>query len=450
MDVGPDGSLRLRDVPLRSIVERFGSPVHVVDVAALDRNIAEALADRSSADVFYSYKTNPVPAVLRRMHDRGVGAEVISAYELWLALELGVPGDRIIYNGPAKSAESLDRAVAVGALVNVNSTGDFTRLVEAAQRIGRPAITGIRVALPTMWGGQFGLRAGSDALAELVRQATEHPLIDLRALHVHRGFSMRTADDVARHASEVFCFCDELRQSTGWHPEQIDLGGSLCTPTVASIPPRQFRLNRAFGSDLLPPDPGDCITVGAAAALVAELAERHFGAAGLNIPRLIIEPGRGLTGNTQLLLTTVLDVKLDGEVAHAVLDAGINIAEPTTSEYHQLLHVTKPTAPPTTSYRLTGPICTPADVLYQNWRLPTLEPGDVVAIMDTGAYFVPFSTSFSFPRPPVVAIDGASVELVRRGETFEDLVRLDEHLGPTAPPGSVDAVDPPDVATEEL
>ena len=91
----------------------------------LDEAATSALAPHQAgagADIFYSYKTNPVPAVLRRLHDRGIGAEVISPFELWLAIELGLPGDRIIYNGPAKSADSIRQAIDHDVhLVNANS-----------------------------------------------------------------------------------------------------------------------------------------------------------------------------------------------------------------------------------------------------------------------------------------------------------------------------------------
>ena len=152
----------------------------------------------------------------------------------------------------------------------------------------------------------------------------------------------------------------------------------------------------------------------------------HFRSRNLAPPRVILEPGRALTANTQLLLTTVLDVKDDGELTHAVLDAGIEVAEPVSNEYHQLFSVSAPAAPSTTPYRLVGPICTPADVLYNNWRLPRLEPGHVLAIMDSGAYFVPFSTTFSFPKPAIAMQDGRNVVMCRRRESFEDMIALDE------------------------
>ncbi len=166
--------------------------------------------------------------------------------------------------------------------------------------------------------------------------------------------------------------------------------------------------------------------MGETAVLAATMVEAHADAAGVPMPRVLLEPGRALTGDTQFLLTTVLDVKDEGGLAHAVLDAGINVAEPVPNEYHQLFSASAPSADATIHYRLAGPICTPADVLYNDWRLPRLEPGHVLAIMDSGAYFVPFSTTFSFPKPAIVIQDGDVVAEVRRREQFEDIVRLDD------------------------
>jgi diaminopimelate decarboxylase len=249
--------------------------------------------------------------------------------------------------------------------------------------------------------------------------------VELVGLHFHRGGTIRTPTDLDHHLHQVLAYCDHLHEVTGWYPEILDVGGSLACPTVAALPARQYRLNRAFGSDLLPPDPAGCVTLGQAAELIAGAVTDHAERRGVPRPVVFQEPGRAMTGDTQFLLTTVLDVKDDVSPTHAVLDAGINVAEPVLSEYHHLLSVTAAASSPSRSYRLAGPICTPADVLYYNWRLPKLSPGDVLAIMDSGAYFIPFSTSFSFPRPAVVLVDGAGARLARRAETFDDLVDLD-------------------------
>jgi diaminopimelate decarboxylase len=375
--------------------------------------------------IFYSYKTNPVPEVLGIMHQSGIGAEVISPFELWLALALGVPGEKLIYNGPAKSTPSLRDAIQAGALlINANSLGEVKRIDEIANESDHIANLGIRVTLPGMWGGQFGLHHAADVI-EAVRMGVSSANVAMRGLHFHRGATMRTAEQFASYVEGVLEYCDLLREATGWSPSILDLGGSLACPTVAPVSRLQFRLNRALGSDLLPPDPSRCLLVGEASTMAWERIHEHFSALGVPDPVVVLEPGRALTGNTQLLLTSVLDVKPDDRLSYAILDAGINIAEPVTSEYHHLFDVTRPCDDSEHHYRLAGPICTPADVLYNDWRLPLLEPGRVLAIMDTGAYCVPFSTAFSFPRPSIVMLERGEVRELRSGETFADLVSLD-------------------------
>ncbi len=431
LSVGANGTLWSGDVDLAVLAGREGTPLHVARADLLDRNASAALgplraSPPAGADIFYSYKTNPVPGVLRRLHAGGVGAEVISPYELWLASRLGVPPQRVIYNGPAKSTESLRTAITDGVLlVNANSASEVALIARLAADERRTVSLGIRVALPGMWGGQFGIASGSDQLAAAVRTALGEPFVELRALHFHRGVTIRDHGTLAAYVQGIVGLCDSLRAATGWHPEILDIGGSLALPTVAPIPPRQFRLNRAVGTDLLAPDVTDCVSVADASRLAESAIEAHFAPAGLPAPRVILEPGRALTGDTQFLLTSVVDVKDDGGLAHAVLDAGINIAEPVRSEYHQIFSVSAPSARPTTPYRLVGPICTPADVLYNNWRLPRLAPGHVLAVMDSGAYFVPFSTSFSFPKPAIVMQDGDHVTTLRARETFADIVAQD-------------------------
>lgn len=427
LSIGDDGRLERRCLPLDGLTTRFGSPLHVVDGIALAerarRAVASSPAERPT--VFSSYKTNPVPGVLRILHDAGVGAEVISAYELWLAIRLGVPGERLIYNGPAKSPASLHTAVEHGVLaINANSTSELHLVRDAASAVGRRANVGLRVTLPGMWAGQFGIPSTSPRLLDAIESVRADDRLDLVALHAHRGGRIRTAGEFAAHVEQVVACCIELRDRTGWTPQLVDFGGSLATATVGNIGRREYRLNRALATDLLPPDPMDCLRVGDAAVMAQQMVDDRLGRD--TAVRAVLEPGRALTGDSQLLLTTVLGINDDGPIPHAILDAGINVAEPTSGEYHQVFHTQRPTAPATTSYRLVGPICTPGDVLYHHWRLPELQPGDVLAIMDSGAYFVPFSTSFSFPRPAIVVQHESGCTVTRAAETFEDLVRLDD------------------------
>jgi diaminopimelate decarboxylase len=142
-------------------------------------------------------------------------------------------------------------------------------------------------------------------------------------------------------------------------------------------------------------------------------------------PTVIVEPGRAITSNTQVLLLSVRVMKLR-KPPIAILDGGkMNITFPTAFEYHEVLAANKMREPADCNYRLVGRTCTPSDVVYDNKRLPALAEGDVIAVMDAGAYFTSFSSDFAFPRPSVVLADSGKETLLRERETFEGMVARD-------------------------
>jgi len=440
-----DGLLLLEGHALHGLLSTWGSPLHVVHGAALARNVnafaTTSPGARARCEVFYSYKTNPVPGVLRALHARGVGAEVISAYELWLALRLGVPPEKIIYNGPAKSEASIEEAIGRGVLLlNANHREEIDAIAGVARRVGKRARVGVRVVTALGWAGQFGVPiAGGEAIAAY-GAALAHPELEVVGLHSHIGRHIEDEALLRAFLDEVIAFLEELRQKLGLSPSIVDLGGSLEVPTIGPITSVAARLrtskaarlldgralNQALHADLMPPDPSARLSIAGYARTIVDVMEAYAARAGIPVPRLCVEPGRALTGNTQLLLTSVMTTKVDRDgLTYAILDAGINVAESAKHEYHQLFSANRYGAPPARTYRLCGPICTPEDILYSAWDLPELAPGDSLAICDAGAYFVPFATSFSFPQPAIVVIEDGKVELLRRAETFEDLVALD-------------------------
>ncbi|HLF78296.1 MAG TPA: pyridoxal-dependent decarboxylase [Dehalococcoidia bacterium] len=425
------GVLCLHGVDLRSLLERYGSPLHVVDAAKLDANVAAFLqtpaGSERGCEVYYSYKTNPIPGVLRRMHAQGIGAEVISAYELWLALKLGVAPEDIVYNGPAKSEASLVQAIEqqIG-LLNFNSRDEIAPFAALARRLGKRPRVGVRVAVPGGWAGQFGESLYDGAAKRAFEEALNHPELEVIALHAHLGSEIASAWQLEGFVRSVLAFSDELHQELGIELEVLNFGGSLACPTTVHLSQRELRLNSAFQADLLPRPPESVLSVRDYIAKVISLVEGHYYAAGRKRPRIFLEPGRAMTSNTQTLLCRTMITKSDGEMSYAILDAGINVAEPLRSEYHQLFPIGPAASDRSQTYRLAGPICTPADVLYHAWILPELRPGDGLAIMDSGAYFVPFATSFSFPQPAVLMLDQGRETLLRRGESFTDMIALDE------------------------
>lgn len=422
-----DGLAR-HGVVLEELATRHGTPLHVVDLAQLERNARGLLDARGPGGgrtrVFYSYKTNPVPGVLLYLHALGVGAEVVSPYELWLARALGVPGTDIIYNGPVKSAESLAMAIDLDvACLNANSLQDLHNIGAAAARARRRVRVGLRVTLGAGWRGQFGFAADSREQAVAIDYALAHEWIDLVGLHAHRGAWMRSAQEVRAHVEQLMAERDRLCAVYDLALPFVDVGGSLACPTVYGIGSLRHRLNRSLLM-ALPGNHDATLTPGDYARVVLETVAA---CARQNAPaEIVVEPGRGLTGDAQFMLCTVLDIKRDPDgFDYAILDAGIHNAESMRDEQHAVLPLAPGADAPMQRYRLTGPLCRPDDVLRYSVELPTLQVGDRLAIMDTGAYFVPLASSFSFGKPAVVGLGPEGSRVLREHERHADIVARD-------------------------
>lgn len=424
-----EGELAVSGVSLPGLAEQYGSPLHVVNAARLRQNarrfVAAAAAAPTRCDLFYSFKTNPVPAVISMLRAEGFGAEVISHYELWLAQQLGFTPDRIVYNGPVKSEASLRAAIESDILLlNLNHREELEPLVRVARELGRRPRVGVRVTVGGGWSGQFGTPAAGGLARQVFEEARASGALDVVGLHVHRGGMLRSEAEVTGFVDQALAFADELR-AAGIVLELINLGGSLASPSVRGLSDKELRNNRTFSSEIVAPRPEDALSIERHVALVSERVSAHFAGCGVPAPRLLLEPGRSVTSDAQLLLTRVHSLKSGGERDYAILDAGINLAESCRSEYHQLLVASPCAGRVSRLYALAGPICTPGDTIHWGARLPELHVGDSLAIMDAGAYFVPFSTSFSFPRPAIVTVDDGRAQVVRRAETFEDLLAFD-------------------------
>jgi len=429
LSASPSGALCLDGVSLPELAAQHGSPLHVVSASRLRRNAEQFLQTAAepgpSCEVFYSYKTNPVPGVLRELHAAGVGAEVISHYELWLSLKLGVPPSKIVYNGPAKSEASIRTAVELGIeLLNINHREEIAVVARIAAELGRKPRVGLRATLGG-WAGQFGTPVAGGQALRVFEEALSTSQLNVVGLHVHRGGMIHSEGELSAYADELLSFVDELRSRLGLKLEIIDVGGSLGSRSVRHLGERELRLNRAFFRELEPPDPARALDIQRYVRVLRERVGQHYQRSGEPTPRLFLEPGRSLTSDAQLLLTRVHSIKAEGDRTYVILDAGVNLAESCRSEYHQVLLASAGYWQVGRTYTLVGPICTPGDTLRWAMTLPEIKVGDTLAIMDSGAYFVPFATSFSFPQPGIVMVHDRQVTPLRRAETFDDLVSYD-------------------------
>lgn len=417
---------------LVELAKSYGTPLHVVDEGRLRGNYHRFLnAFRnaySKVMVFYSYKTNCVPGVLRVLHEEGCGAEVVSPYELWLASRLGVESSRVVYNGVNKSLDDLGTAIQndVG-IINVDSVSEIHRLMKAVEQLGREVNVGIRIYPGVGWKAQFGLQPGRDKILAISAELSTSGLLDLCCLHVHIGTGLRNTRDYKKAIEVVSSLIKELKDKLDIDIEYLDLGGGFGVPTVKTLTVGEVARYKVFNIPPREPRVEDCPSVEVFGRVIGDFLRRCCSRYGVREPVLLLEPGRALTSNAQILLVTVGEIKRRNDgTKFAITDGGMqNIAFPLSYEYHKCFLASRASAKPRERYFITGPLCSPEDLLYRNWELPELEEGNILAIMDAGAYFTSFSNTFSYSRPAVVMVSDGCHRLVRERESFEHMIALD-------------------------
>ncbi len=431
-----DGHLVLGGCDAVDLARRFGTPLHVVDEARLKGAVSDFRATLSAAlgevQPFYSYKTNCVPGVLRLLHAEGVGAESISPYETWLAIRLGLPGDRILYNGVNKSLEGLRLAAAHGVRsINIDSLDEVERLRSVLDAARAPLRVGVRVSTGAGWKAQFGVEVQSGEALEVFRRLHAIPQLVLSGIHVHLGTSIESPDVYVAAARAMMDLRAAVKQSTGAILDHLDLGGGFPVPTVREFGLWDTVFHKRLRRPARPPDPRRPGLAAFAERIGATLRARAA-IDGLPVPAVFVEPGRALTSQAQVLLLSVGVVKRRADGSRiAICDGGRSTcAAPLGNEYHELILANRARDPGRVTHTIVGGLCTPGDWTYVRKDLPELAPGDLLAVMDAGAYFTSFANDFAFPRPAVVLASAGQARVLRRRESYEALIAMDEEPAP--------------------
>ena len=424
------GELVIGGCSVPALAREFGTPLYIVDKARLKADFEDFIGSFRNIypkiEVGYSYKTNPLPGVLAELHRFGALAEVISHFELWLALRLGVPPERILFNGPGKTPEAIGLAVREGvSLINIDSLAEIDEIASAAARCGRRQAVGVRIVTSVGWSAQFGLSLESGDAFEAFRRMAIHPNLIATGLHFHLGTGIREAPIYLKAVREMLDFARRLKSELKIEVMHLDLGGGFGVPTVRPMSMWDQRLI----ANGMPPGPVDMEAAARPSDYsrsIIELVRQYYPVEDSSLPTIYFEPGRALSSQAQCLILKVLAVKTSGgSRPKVILDGGKNIAMPTGYEVHELLPVNGATDAVRENIDFFGPLCHPGDQLFVAKRFPRLAPGDLVAVMDAGAYFVPNQMNFSHTRPAAVMIAEGRPHVLRDRESFGDIVRLD-------------------------
>ena len=406
--------LCIREHDMVALAERYGTPLYVTDedrIAWNYRQYQQALLSRyPDTRILYAAKANGNLAVLRALAGLGAGADVFSSGELHLALAAGMKPDSLLFNGSSKSPGDLALAVEKGVPVSVDSLDELHQLDAAAGQTGKRAAIAFRVNpaldVPTHPKIATGLATSKFGIAhEMIPAAYKEALrcehIDPIGIHCHIGSQILAIEPFAK-ACEVMVRIAGVITDLGVRLKFIDLGGGLGIPYHR---------------------PGDhAPTPDEYAEAVVPVFRKGIAAAGIT-PSLWIEPGRSLVADSTILLTRVNSVK-KAHRTFANVDAGFNLlVRPVMYDsYHEVIVADRADQNGTTLCTVAGPICETGDILASDRFLPDPVAGDIIALLDCGAYGFAMSSQYnSRPRCPEVLLKGDRAALMRRGEAIGDL-----------------------------
>jgi diaminopimelate decarboxylase len=416
-----NGELHCEDVPAARIAREVGTPAYVYSKATLlhhYRQVASAFKP-VNATICYSIKSCGNINLCKVLAAEGCGFDVTSGGELFRALQAGGDPGKMIYAGVGKTDDEIREALKVGiAAFNIESEEEIENVDRVAAAIGRQAIGALRInpdvdphthAKTTTGkkGNKFGVDIDrAEAVFEKYRSLKN---LHLGGVHLHIGspvYEIQPYVDAVTKANQLI---DRLT-ARGHKIEWLDLGGG-------------FAVNYKNPSQALP-------VTEHAKALLPLLQGRSY--------KVALEPGRYIVGNAGILLTHVLYRKSSGPRQFVIVDAGMNdLIRPTLYESYHFIWPAKPHAAANVpqardeslvpidgeTVDVVGPICESGDYLALNRALPRTQRGDLLAVFTAGAYGFAMSSNYNNrPRAPEVLVDGATYRVIRRRETYEDLV----------------------------
>lgn len=402
------------DNGVKDLIEEYGSPLFVISERKIEETYQSAVRAFNTrypkVQFAWSYKTNYISAVCNVYHRMGSWAEVVSGFEYQKALKNGVPGSKIIFNGPDKTVEELKLAMENNSLIHIDHLDELYTLTELCEETGiRPKVA-IRINMDTgiypMW-DRFGFNYENGQAWDAINKIILGDHMDLVGLHSHIGTFMLTANAYGVAASKLSELAISIQKKYNKKIQYIDMGGGFASS------------NTLKGSFLSGPDTSPSFDDYAEAISTAIM---NAGFVEDELPLLILETGRALVDEAGSLLGSVISNKRlsDGRKA-TIMDFGVNILF-TSFWYDHKISPAQEFSHHTEDSVMYGPLCMNIDVVRENVTLPPLKRSDHVVVHTVGAYNMTQWMQFIALRPAVVMIDkkGTSHE-VRKRETLDNI-----------------------------
>ncbi len=404
-------------ISISSLVEKYGSPLFVFSEKTIRKKYKEAFRAITSYypnTIFgWSYKTNYLNGICKIFHEEGSIAEVVSYFEYEKARALGIPGNKIIFNGPYKSKESLKKAINENAIINVDNFHELEDIESIAKELKKKFKIGVRVNLNSgiypVW-SRFGFNLEIGQASSAIKRIKESQFLDLGGIHTHIGTFVLDINAYKVAASKISNFINEAEEIIGHEINYLDLGGGFASlnhlkgiyqPPEIVVPPIEDYA-KVIGEEL------------------QWLKKRS------HPPTLYMELGRHLIDEAGYLITQVVSDKLlpDGRRSY-VLDAGVNLLY-TSTWYKYKIELDKEISGLMEPSILNGPLCMNIDIVDEAILLPRLDRFQNIIVSPVGAYNVTQWMQFIQYRPAVVLIEGNGlIKIIRRAESLDDINRME-------------------------
>lgn len=402
--------LHCENLSVEAVARQVGTPFYCYSAEAIRTRFREytTVFEPDNALICYAVKANSNPSVLGLLAEMGSGADVVSAGELHSALAAGIPASKIVFSGVGKTVSEMNFALERGIFqFNVESEPELERLNQLALSVGKPARVSIRVnpdidarthrkITTGKSENKFGIPA-SRAI-KIYDQARQLKGIETQGISMHIGSQLTRLRPFEQAFNALAALTVQLR-AAGHDIRVLDIGGGLGIDYGDGHSPPPLERYARLARQIL--DPLGC--------------------------RLIIEPGRSLLGAAGILVTEIQYVKQGQERTFLIVDAGMNhLLRPALYDaWHDILPVRK-TQGTTLEYDVVGPICETGDSFATKRRLSPMTQGDLLAVMNTGAYGAVMGSFYnSHPLAPEVLIDQGEFRIVRKRMGLDQLIAMD-------------------------
>ncbi|MEM2911110.1 MAG: diaminopimelate decarboxylase [Candidatus Bathyarchaeia archaeon] len=408
-----NGVLHIDGVSALKLAEEYGTPLYVMSERKIRENyrqLATAFTrNYEKVRILYSAKANTNLSLLKILKNEGAGIDTVSAGEIFLALEAGFKPSQILYTGTSVSDEELDYVLEKGVIINVDSLSQFKKMLKKTV----PQTLSVRINTEFGAGhheytvtasktSKFGVD-GKTAM-EIYRMM-KNAGVENFGIHMHIGSGIMQVDPFIKAAEKLLETASTIHKQLGIAFSFIDLGGGIGVP----YKPEETEVDiESFAKRLVD-------------FLKEKLREYELGQ-----PELWLEPGRYLVAEACVLLTKVTMVKETPYKKFAGVDAGFNtlIRPVIYDSYHHIILANRLDAPLADNYDVVGPLCESGDVLARDRQLPKISEGDLLAILNVGAYGYAMSSQYnSRPRAAEVLVKDGRYELIRERENLQDLLR---------------------------